>query len=230
MPHSLDSIQVQGTACIIGKTMSAAKSQLKAEAIRLRVADRRSLREIESLTKAARSSLSLWLRPYPLTEEEKKERSRAAKRYVAPKKSHGEESKHHRAIAGRKLTSTQKGEIAEAAVLFRLWLHGYVVYKSPVDGSKVDFVVEVPETGRFFKLQVRWVSRFSKHGLPGVWLTCADGHNKRRRYREGEFDFIVGYYLFNDTAYVFSYDEVVRHKTHITIAEIYAERWDKLRI
>ena len=210
--------------------MSAANPHLKAEAIRLRVEERRSLREIEVLTKAARSTLSLWLRPYPLTEDERKARSKTAKRYVPPKKSHGEESKHHRAVVAANLAPQQKGKVAEAAILFRLSLHGFAVYKSLFDGEKTDFLVEVPETRRRLKLQVRWVTTPSKHGLPGILLTCADGHNKRRRYREGEFDFIIGYYLFNDTAYVFSYDEVVRHKTHITIAEIYAERWDKLRI
>ena len=54
--------------------MAVAKPELKAEAIRLRVEERHSLREIESLTGAARGSLSLWLKPYPLTEEEKRER------------------------------------------------------------------------------------------------------------------------------------------------------------
>ena len=209
--------------------MHAAAPQLKAEAIRLRVEERRSLREIEVLTKVARSSLSCWLRPYPLTEEEKKARSKIAKRYITPKKSHGTESKHHRTVVGANLTSQQKGKIAEAAVLFRLFLHGFAAYKSPFDGDKTDFLVEVPETRRRLKLQVRWVTTPAKHGLPGILLTCADGHNKRRRYREGEFDFIVGYYLFNDTAFVFSYDEVLRNKTHVTIAEAHAERWDKLR-
>lgn len=209
--------------------MRAAKPHLKAEAIRLRVEERRSLREIEFLIKVARSSLSLWLRPYPLTEEEKKARNKTARRYIAPKKSHGEESKHHRAINSSNLTSQQKGRIAEAAVLFRLALHGFEVYKSPFDGDKTDFIVRDSDAGRVLKLQVRWANTPYKHGLPGVLLTCADGHSRRRRYRAGEFDFIVGYYLFNDTAYVFAYDEVERCKAHVTVAEDCAERWDKLR-
>ena len=209
--------------------MGAVNPDLKAEAIRLRVEERRSLREIESVTKAAKSSLSLWLRPYPLTDDEKKARSKTARRYIPPKKSHGEESKYHRVVDAANLSPQLKGKVAEAAVLFRLCLHGFAVYNSLFDGDKTDFLVEVPETKLRLKLQVRCVTTPARHGLPGILLTCADGHNKRRRYREGEFDFIVGYYLFNDTAYVFSYDEVVRHKTHITIAEEYAESWDKLR-
>ena len=68
------------------RLMSAAKPHVKAEAIRLRIEERRSLREIEVLTNAARSSLSLWLRPYPLTEDEKRARNKSTKRYVTPKK------------------------------------------------------------------------------------------------------------------------------------------------
>ena len=208
--------------------MGRAKPELKAEAIRLRVEERLSLREIAALTGAAKGSLSLWLKPHPLTEEERKGRSKTAKRYVTPKKDRGEESKHHKAIIWRGISNQRKGKIAEAAILFRLALHGFNAYLSISDGEKADWLVEIPETGKVLKLQVRNVCSF-KHGLPGVLLTCTQGHNKRRRYKSGEFDFIVGYYLFSDTAYVFSFNEVARNKTFVAISEEYAERWDKLR-
>lgn len=208
--------------------MGVAKPDLRAAAIRLRVEERMSLREIAVATGAAKGSLSLWLQPHPLTDEEKRARSKAAKRYVTPKKSHGEESKFHRAVARQKMSSQQKGRIAEAAVFFRLALHGFHAYSSPFDGDRTDCLVEVPETGKVLKLQVRCVNPHT-HGLPGVLLTCAEGHHKRRRYKQGEFDFIIGYYLFNDTAYIFSFDELKDHKTKVAIAEKYAERWDKLK-
>lgn len=207
--------------------MSTAKPELKAEAVRLRVEERLSLREIAGLTGAAKGSLSSWLKPYPLTEEERKGRSKTARRYVTPKKDRGEESKHHKAVVWQSISRQQKGKIAEAAILFRLALHGFNAYLSISDGDKADWLVEIPETGRAIKLQVRNVCSF-KHGLPGIRFTCAQGHNKRRRYKEGEFDFIVGYYLFNDTAYVFSFDDVARNKTFVAISEEYAEKWDKL--
>ncbi|MCA1592985.1 MAG: hypothetical protein LC754_10120 [Acidobacteria bacterium] len=209
--------------------MGITKPDLKAEALRLRLEERLSLREIASVTGAAKGSLNVWLQSYPLTDEEKKARSKTAKRYVTPKKSHGEESKHHQATAAQTLTNQQRGRIAEAAVLFRLVLHGFEVYTSAFDGDKVDCLVYVPESGKTLKLQVRYVNSPSTHGLPVVRLSCAEGHSKRRRYKEGEFDFIIGYYLFNDTAYVFSFDELVQHKRHVTVSDKYAERWDKLR-
>ncbi|MDT4955477.1 MAG: endonuclease [Acidobacteriota bacterium] len=209
--------------------MGIAKPELKSEAIRLRIKGRHSLREIESLTGAARGSLSIWLKPYPLTEEEKRARSKLAKRYIPPKKSHGEESKHNRTVAWRNLTPYHKGRIAETAVLFRLALHGFSVYSSLFDGDKADWLVQTPKTGKVLKVQIRCVNATGHHGLPNVLLTCAEGHNRRKRYEEGEFDFIVGYYLYNDTAYVFSFDEVRHLKTYVTVSEEYAERWDKLK-
>ena len=164
-----------------------------------------------------------------MTSEEKKARSKTAKRYIAPKKSHGEESKHHQAVVFQNLSNQQRGRIAEAAVLFRLALYGFDVYTSAFDGDKVDCLVHVPENGKILKLQVRCVHSPSRHGLPVIRLKCVEGHNKRRRYSEEEFDFIVGYYLFNDTAYVFSFDEVSKHQTYISVSEKYVERWDKLR-
>lgn len=148
---------------------------------------------------------------------------------MTPRKSHGEESKHHQAVVLQSLTNQHRGRIAEAAVFFRLALHGFNVYTSVFDGDNVDCLVHVPESGKMLKLQVRCVHSLSRHGLPVVRLKCAEGHNGRRRYREGEFDFIVGYYLFNDTAYVFSFDEVRKNQTYISVSEKYSERWDKLR-
>ena len=75
----------------------------------------------------------------------------------------------------------------------------------------------------FAHASVKYVTQNAKHGLPGILLTCTEGHGRRRRYECGEFDFIVGYYLFNDTAYVYSFDEVTKYKTLVTISEEHAE-------
>src|SRR5215210_4368065 len=105
--------------------MGTTKPDLKAEAIRLRVEERLSLREIAAITGAAKGSLSLWLKPHRLTEEERKARSKTAKRYIAPKKDHGEESRHNKTVVWQSLSNQRKGRIAEAAILFRLALHGF---------------------------------------------------------------------------------------------------------
>lgn len=134
--------------------MTNAKPELSREAIRLRIEERMSLNEIADVTGASKGSLSGWLKPYPLTDEERRERQKVAKRYVAPKKDRGEVSKYYEAVAGRELTRQEKAKIAESAVAFRLALHGFHIYGSMYDGDKADWVVEVPETGKFHKIQV----------------------------------------------------------------------------
>jgi hypothetical protein len=105
------------------------KPALHAEAVRLRLEERLSLREIHLALGLPKSTLSVWLRDVPLRPEEMAYRNR--RRPGPPRKVRGEESTYHRAIAGQKLTSDQKGRIAEAAVYLRLMLRGFTVYQSP---------------------------------------------------------------------------------------------------
>ena len=70
--------------------MVAAKTELKAACIRLRVEERMSLREIAEYTGASKGSLSAWLKPYPLTKDEL--RGRRRKPPPGPLKDRGEES------------------------------------------------------------------------------------------------------------------------------------------
>ena len=203
-----------------------AKPQLKAEAVRLRVEERMSLREIHNTTGASKGSLSVWLKPYPLIQSEKIKRTKHP--FTRPRKSRGEQSKFHSMIAPETLTKLQKAKIAESAVLFRLVLLGFIPFGSVFDGDKVDWMVEVPETGRIVKLQVRWL-REAKHGLPPLGLRCTEGHNTSRRFKRTDFDFIVGYDLFTDVAYVFAEKEVSQRKACVTITPSAAEAWDKLR-
>ena len=124
----------------------------------------------------------------------------------------------------------QKAKIAEAAVLFRMTLCGFHVFGSPFDGDKADWMVEVPETGRILKVQVKWASPNKKRASqPLVRLRCIEGHNKSRTYREGDFDFIIGYDLYTDTCYVWSWDEISKLKRSITVTPEAAEKWEKMR-
>jgi len=208
--------------------MAYPKKELSQEAIRLRVEERLSLREIAEVTGAAKGSLSGWLKPYPLTEEERGQRQRTAKRYVPIKKDRGEVSKFYQAAAGREMSRSEKGKIAEAAVAFRLAVHGFTIYGSMFDGDKPDWVVQVPETGKIHTIQVRWATA-GPHGLPKIGLKCTVGHGSQRRYAEGDFDFIVGYDFYSDTAFVYSENEVASLKSAVSMSRDHAERWDKLR-
>jgi hypothetical protein len=131
--------------------------------------------------------------------------------------------------AGKVTSPLQKGKVAEVAVLLRMVIFGLRPYTSPFDGDRTDWIVEVPGTGRLWKVQVKLArDSLDKVGLPSVSLRCCDGVRHHRKYRPEEFDFIVGYVLFTDTCYVWSQSEVEHLTTSVTVEESARERWDKL--
>lgn len=200
--------------------------ELKAECIRLRDEERMSLREIHQKTGASKGSLSSWLKDFPLTAEEKADRARKQKRYQAPKKERGKESVYHQMLSGKPLTCNEKAKISEAAVLHRVVVQRFNVFGSPFDGDRADWVVEAD--GKLLRVQVKWASKV-RQGLPVVSLSHNPTGRKKRRYTREDFDFIVGYDLFTDTCYVWSFDETENHKATISVCPKAAERWDKMR-
>jgi transposase-like protein len=201
--------------------------ELKAEVIRLRLEERKSLKDIHRLLKVPKGTLSTWLRSYPLTKTEQRavlEKAWASMtRRGTPKKDRGIESKYH-LMANRKLTRLDKAKISEAAVMFRLVVHGYSPFGSVFDGDRTDWLVEIP--GGVRKIQVK-TAKEQTTGLPVCPLCCVEG-NKPRRYTEGEFDVLVGYDVFTDVAYVWTWKELEHLKASVSICPEAAERWDKL--
>ena len=209
------------------------KSKEREDARRLRKQEGRSVKEIAAILGVSVASVSIWVRDVRLT---KKQRMALDNRNPVinpefrghpPRKPRGERSKFFEAVEGQDLSNNRKARIAEAAVLFRLALHGFEVSGSVFDGARADWLVETLKDNRVLRLQVKCVI-YVKQGLPMISLRCSNGRNKFRRYAKTEFDFIVGYDLFTDTAYVFSTDEVAHLKEGVTIREDAAERWDKL--
>ena len=201
------------------------------KALRLRVKDRLSLRAISKLVAISKGTASQWLKEDPLTEEEVKERMSANGRSSSgrPPSVVLAQSSLHKQFKDRKFTRLQKAKIAEAAVLFRLLLHQYTVYGSSFDGDKADWIVDGNGLGRPIRIQVKLVDRSGHHGSPRVGLRCSyQRPGQHRSYREGEFDLIVGYDLFSDTAFVWSWDEVKHRTSSVTVCTDAKERWDKI--
>ena len=203
-------------------------STTKQEALRLRVEEQRSLKEIAQYLGISKATASVWLREFPLPEAELKKRAKRT-HGGAPKKDRGQQSKLHRMASdsGIEHTHLQKGKISGAAVLLRMAIHGFEVYASMFDGDQFDWVIRCPGTKDLKKVQVK-SAKGMKEGLPTIDLSCSKAARTRRRYKEGEFDFIIGYDLFTDTCYVWSWDEVSHLKSSVTICPEAAERWDKM--
>lgn len=205
-----------------------AKPELKAACIRLRVEQGLSQRQIVAQTGASQGSVSRWLQPYPLPEDEKGARIVQGARLggLTGKKGTGAKSKYAEMAEGRTYSTLQRAKVAEAAVLYRLVIHGFNPFGSMFDGDKTDWLVEVP-SGQVHRLQVK-TARSGRHGRPAISLHCSDGVGGSRTYRKGEFDFMVAHDLFTDTCYVWSWPELEGQKRSITITPDAAEAWGKL--
>jgi hypothetical protein len=200
-----------------------------AEAIKLRVENRLSSKEISQKLNIPKSTLHGILKSYPLSQEEIHFKSKQGiiKLNHSRKKSIGTKSKYASMVNIEALSGRDKQKIAESAVLFRLCLKGFTIYGSPFDGDKADWIAE-NDSGKRFIIQVKWAGSFRKYGLPSIDLTCSAG-KKKRRYKENEFDFIIAYCLYNDTAYVYSFPELQHLKKAVTINDQNAEAWHKLK-
>ena len=210
------------------------KAAEKQQAIQLRIQHRMSLREINRETGISKSTLSRWLKPYPLSETEQAAKYRSnIGRGRGNRLPRGKESKHHLVNSDRRYTHQEKGKIAEAAVLFRLCLYQLIPFGSPFDGDRVDWLVLVPGSNKILKLQVKWASvqlhAGERRGSPMVSLRRSSTHRGRIRFQPGDFDYLIGYDLYTDTCYVWSEKELAGQKGQIAVSEEAAERWDKLQ-
>jgi hypothetical protein len=199
---------------------------MKESAIRLRENGRLPTKTIARLLGVSNGTAIKWLRNHPLTKEEQlkavKDGGTASGKKNHPK-DRGNRSKF---FIDQPLTNERKGRIAEAAVLFRLALYGFEVYEPAFDDESLDLIIR---RNKLIKLQVRWASEDKRYGLPFIRLRCSDGRGSLKRYDDGDFDFMVGYDLFTDIAYVFSREEIKNNKSSVTIKPETAERWDKIK-
>jgi len=208
------------------------------EAIRLRIEGRKSNQEISKILKCPKTTVHYWLKKLPLTKEELSQMSSERIKRLhkegkikSHKKDRGTESKFFGIVKDEKLTRARKAKIAEAAILFRLVLHGFDVYSSIFDGDRIDFIINYK--GRIKKIQVKSVQEGSKSVLPHIPLVSTSGglcHGiYSYRYKEEDFDFIVGYDLLTDKAYIFSFDETKHLKSSITIRDDAEENWLRIK-
>ena len=175
-------------------------SRVKLEAIRLRVEQRLGLRAICKRTGLSKGTASVLLRKFPLNEGEVRERrasaadqTNAARVRYAP-----ELSGIARLVAGQRLSGARKGRIAEAAVLLRLTLFGFEAWRDAFEGNPVDWLVTRPGISRYVRLQVRW-AKHRKCGRPYVSARASSSH---KELTLDTCDFLVGYDLETDTAFV----------------------------
>ena len=214
-------------------------ASLKRQAIDYRLKDRKSIESISKILQISQSTCSSWLKPYPLTSEEIKERNIANGRKSGQfLKENGSPLRYdqgetnvktiaYKLSLNEEYTTSQKGKIAESAVIFRLVLRKFEIYKSIFDGDKVDLVIQNPKNSELIKIQVRWAGK-CRNGQRTFKLTCSDGRKNSRKYDDNEFDFIIGYSIDTDMCYVYSCNDLHHLKKEATLSKEHSERWDKV--
>lgn len=66
--------------------------------------------------------------------------------------------------------------------------------------------------------------------MPVIPLHCYVGHSGRRKYSLEECEFLVGYDVRSDIAYVLAYEEFSGRKSMVSVSPESEERWDKIRM
>jgi hypothetical protein len=207
--------------------MKPVSEVLKNKCIELRVVERLSIRDIKKSLDLSVGTISKILKNYPLTKKEIRSRSRkgASKSNALRKKEISDPSVYYKMVSNKNYSTMQKGKIAETAVLFRLVLNNFNVFGSFFDGDKEDWIVGLCGFSKLVKIQVKSTRRL-KACSPLIYLSGSHGE---RRYKESDFDFIIGYDLYLDRAFVFSWDETKKYKSAITITKESEENWGKIR-
>lgn len=185
----------------------------------------KSFGQIAKELSISKSTASKWTADIKLLDNQKKKLLTRTwmvgkKKYNLPK------SKYWYEGIDKVLTRQDKGRIAEAAVLFRLTLHKFDVFSSPFDCNRTDWLVDTPKG--IARIQVKYV-KLGKQGMPVISLTKSNGHNGKARYTDGEFDYIVGYDLRSDIAYIYTKKETDSNNSGISVKASAAEAWDKLK-
>ena len=206
---------------------------IKVECRRLRKEERLSVDEIQKRLGLDQATISFFVKDILLTPVLDKVVVKKSKRKswnLGFCKSRGERSKFFDQIEKNKLTSMQKANVAEAAILFRLCLYGFKIFGSPFDSDVEDWLVIVPHTKKVKKVQVKvaYKKQGQGHGLPVI--SVRRNHGKRERYQQSDFDFLVGYDLYSDKAYVFSFEETLKCKASISICVEAEEAWEKFMV
>lgn len=197
---------------------------VRSECIRLRVEGRMSTAFIHRKTGVSLSTLKGWLRDHPLDPEELLSHKREHVELLATqkRKPRGEESRLYLLTERSGLDSSQRGNLAEAVVLVRLIASGYKPFRAVFEGAKSDWVV-VKGT-KTVRVQVKLAIPGSA-GLPTVSVRSA---SRKIPYKEGELDVLVGYDLYTDTCYVWTWSEIRGVKAAVSICSEAEERWDKI--
>lgn len=202
--------------------------ETKQRAIQLRTVERQSLKTISNILEVPLTTLSGWLKDFPIElSEQQKNRVQALKESKV--KQRFPESDFSKNIK-REFSRAEKGLIAETKVKLHLLLNGFEIFTPNNGTSKIDLVCLTPNNN-LYKIQIKWVKNQTSKvgdGLPYIKLTHYVGATKIGKYTSEECDFFIGYDFRSDSIFVFSYEET-KGKESIVVTKDAKDAWHKIQ-
>lgn len=190
--------------------------------------------EIKKILNISQATVSKYIVGMPLSEEKKKNIALKSAKYRGEKTKEKNRllweglNKFKDFMKNQKYTTFTKGSIAEAAILYRLLIHNYEVYYSAFNGGIIDIIAHNTITGRLLKIQVKCAKGCKNSQTPIINLKKSKGRDNLIKYNNKEIDLIIGYDIYNDVAYVFTWDEIKNLKNIISATVESKENWNKL--
>lgn len=185
--------------------------EVQNQAVDLRVSRRLTIPEIQRRLGVAKSTLSLWLRPYPLTSEELKGHRVANVQKARLGKIDANQPPRGLVGAWESRPNLSKADLGEACrqmICAKLMLAGIQVFRPLNEDTPIDLVVLGSAT--FLRCQCKCVFRGS--GKPNHTISFSSvrkwGPNSqalKHNYTREEVDFFLGYCPDNDGVYVIPY-------------------------
>jgi hypothetical protein len=102
------------------------------------------------------------------------------------------------------------------------------VYSSIFNGSVINIVALNNDSGDFFKIQVKCTKNLRSTYTPHISTKHMVGHSTFANYTKKELDFLIGYDILNDVAYIFSWKDIKDKKATIAVTKNSKENWGKL--
>ena len=188
-------------------------ASVKAEAIRLRTEDLKSIGEIKRVTGVAKGILSLWLRPYPLPEEALKARKKAQGKRLT-QHIYGDVAPATLKVGWAERPPLSKADLGEACrqiISARLMFQGVKVFRPLGEDTPIDLLI-LTSDGRALKCQCKCIYKESSKNNHSMKLCSVRKWGPSSKvvvhvYTASEVDVFLGYCPDNDTVYVIPYAE-----------------------
>lgn len=133
------------------------KNNEKQQAVRLRCEEKLSLREIQKFVPVSKSTLSLWLRNYPLDDDIKKNKQKAG---LIIKQNNMHKIESIGAVVFDNLTSSEKGQLAVLQVELRSVAKRAIFSKPNIESCRYDCIID--ENDVLYRVQIKLANGISK--------------------------------------------------------------------